>query len=130
MNFSGIFRVVYRHAQNFGKENTLSAILASMFEFSPKAFLSVMDVAGVDAESSHRTIPISDAFQIETGVTYFCSETNESEEFRFRPDILVYAGDSFEFRGIHLYNLTARSLIEGDSDRCLAYNICLPKLNP
>jgi y4mF family transcriptional regulator len=98
--FADIFAVVYKHAQNFGKENTLSAILAAIFEFSPNALLAIMDAAGVRVESPARRIPNSQPLSVETGVTYFCAADSTTEEFRFRPDVLAYAGHSFESRGL------------------------------
>lgn len=98
--FADIFRVVYRHAQNFGKENTLSAILASIFEFSPKTLLSLLDVAGVEPDAPIRRLPESEPLRIETGVTYFCSDTTEDDVFAFRPDVLAYVGDSFNDRSL------------------------------
>ena len=108
--FSDIFRVVYRHAQNFGKENTLSAILASMIEFSPKVLLTIMDSVGIAEDSAHRSTPVSGKLRVETGVNYFCPDENEENEYRFCPDILVYTGDSFDARSTNRFILIESKL--------------------
>ena len=99
--FPEIFRTVYKHAQTFGKENTLSALLASMFEFSPNLLLYMIEHLELSITDGHRLLPVSDIFQIETGPTYFCTDYFNSEDFTFRPDIVAYAGDSFDSRKLY-----------------------------
>jgi len=99
--FPKIFRTIYKYAQTFGKENILSALLASMFEFSPKILPYILESLGLNITAGHKRLLDSNVFQIETGVTYFCNESFSSENFSFRPDIVTYAGNSFDSRKIH-----------------------------
>ena len=99
--FPKIFRTVYKHAQTFGKENTLSALLASMLEFSPKLLLYMIEHLKLSITAGHKLLPVSDIFQVETKPTYFCTDYFSSEDFTFRPDIVAYAGNSFDSREIN-----------------------------
>jgi DNA-binding transcriptional regulator YiaG len=92
--FTELFKIVYKNAQTLGKEDVLTALLASMFEISPELciyffkhpYLSCPDLIMNDVTEKHR---------IKTGITYYNEFDDPSANYKFRPDLLITTSDTF-----------------------------------
>jgi y4mF family transcriptional regulator len=74
---------ILKHAQTMGKEDILTAILATMFEYSPGLIKAVFSKVDTDCHNY-----LNDTSKIQTGITYF-SKGNKDEDYNFRPDLLI-----------------------------------------
>ena len=66
-----------------GKEDILTALLATMFEYSPGLINSVFSSIDTDCHNYLNGIP-----NVQTGITYFSNNEND-EDYNFRPDLLI-----------------------------------------
>ena len=85
-----IIRKILKHAQTMGKEDILTAILATMFEYSP----GLMEVVFSNVDTDCHTY-LNNVFKIQTGTSYF-SKSEKDEDYNFRPDLLI-SGKEFHF---------------------------------
>lgn len=91
--FADLFKIVYKNAQTLGKEDILTALLASSFELSPKLcgyFFSHPYVGCSEKILNH----ISNRQIIKTGITYYSKFDDPRLNYNFRPDLIVASDDN------------------------------------
>lgn len=108
---SALLGKILKYSQTLGKEDVLTAILASMLDYSndfKNHFLNAIEINNPDLISR-----ISSSCSIQTGVTYFSESGIISDKYMFRPDLLISAG-GFSFTNVDSPFVLVESKIQSD----------------
>ncbi len=92
--FSDLFAVVYRHAQSLAKEDILTALLATMFESSPKLVGFFFSHESVNCPKEI-VEAIREDPDVRTGITEFLGTDPDQVGLGIRPDLRIASGAIF-----------------------------------
>jgi len=92
--FSQIFGKVISYAQTMGSEDVLTALLATMFEYSPNLMEEML--TSQDTNCGILLSSINNK-NIKTGITYFSNHDINLDSYNFRPDLMI-SEENFEFK--------------------------------
>jgi hypothetical protein len=92
--FKELFKIVYKNAQTLGKEDVLTALLASMFEISSELCIYFFKHPYLSCPGPIMN-EISEKHRIKTGITYYNEFDDPSVNYKFRPDLLVTTSETF-----------------------------------
>lgn len=92
--FTDLFKIVYKNAQTLGKEDILTALLASMFEISPQLLVYFFQHTYLSCPDTIINEVTEKQF-IKTGITYYNEFDEPNINYKFRPDLLIASSDIF-----------------------------------
>jgi len=98
--FTELFKIVYKNAQTLGKEDVLTALLASMFELSPSLCIYFLKHSYISCPENIINQIISEHY-IKTGITYYNEFDNLELNYKFRPDLLIASSNNFAEKAHH-----------------------------
>jgi DNA-binding transcriptional regulator YiaG len=98
--FKDLFKIVYQNAQTLGKEDILTALLASMFEISPKLCIYFFKHNYLQCPDSIMN-EVMEKHRVKVGVTYYNEFDDPIENFKFRPDLLISTSEIFSDLNSH-----------------------------
>lgn len=117
---SALLGKILKYSQTLGKEDVLTAILASMFDYSndfKNHFLNQIEL-----NNQNLLEKIHSSCSIQTGITYFSDRGLVSEKYMLRPDLLI-SSDNFSFTDTDSQFVLIESKIQSDltSNQYLGY---------
>jgi DNA-binding transcriptional regulator YiaG len=92
--FTDLFKIVFKNAQTLGKEDILTAFLASMFEISPGLCIYFFKHPYLSCPENIIDEIIAE-HHIKTGITYYNEFDEPDINYKFRPDLLVASSPLF-----------------------------------